>query len=125
MNWLTRSFGFFGALFGLIAMVLGALTAHKFAPSLDAEALNRLILGLALALAHALLLLQIAGFSRQGSSGLLNVAGVAVLLGTLLFCGTLIARALLGWPPTLAPLGGTLLMIGWLSLACWFFGARR
>ena len=37
-----------------------------------------------------------------------------LLLGVLLFCGSLIAAALLGLTPALAPLGGGLVISGWL-----------
>ena len=46
----------------------------------------------------------------------LAAAGL-LLLGMLLFSGSLVAAALLGWPTALAPFGGTLMMLGWLLLA--------
>jgi uncharacterized membrane protein YgdD (TMEM256/DUF423 family) len=38
-------------------------------------------------------------------------------LGLLLFCGSLIGAALLGWPTRLAPFGGSSLILAWLLLA--------
>ena len=43
------------------------------------------------------------------------MAGVA---GMLLFSGSLAGAALVGWPTALAPLGGSLMILGWLLLAC-------
>lgn len=45
------------------------------------------------------------------------LALAGLLLGTLLFAGSLAGGALLGWPTRLAPLGGTVLMASWLLLA--------
>ena len=45
------------------------------------------------------------------------VATGLLLAGMLLFSGSLVAAALLGWPTALAPFGGTLMMLGWLLLA--------
>lgn len=40
-----------------------------------------------------------------------------LLLGTLLFSGSLVGNVLAQWPTTLAPIGGTTLMGGWVLLA--------
>lgn len=45
-----------------------------------------------------------------------------LLLGTLLFAGSLVGGALLHWPTSLAPIGGSGLMLGWVVLA---IGALR
>jgi uncharacterized membrane protein YgdD (TMEM256/DUF423 family) len=34
----------------------------------------------------------------------------------LLFCGSLIGAALFGWPTRLAPIGGSTLILAWLTL---------
>jgi uncharacterized membrane protein YgdD (TMEM256/DUF423 family) len=41
------------------------------------------------------------------------------LIGTLLFCGTLYLKALMGWEAVvrLAPIGGVSFMLGWLLIA--------
>ncbi|MEN1925537.1 DUF423 domain-containing protein [Luteimonas sp. MJ293] len=45
--------------------------------------------------------------------------GALLLLfaGMLLFSGSLAGAALLGWPTAAAPLGGSLMILGWLTLA--------
>jgi uncharacterized membrane protein YgdD (TMEM256/DUF423 family) len=40
-----------------------------------------------------------------------------LLLGVLLFSGSLVGGALWQWPTRLAPVGGTTLMAGWVLLA--------
>lgn len=48
----------------------------------------------------------------------LRLAAAGLLLaGMLLFSGSLAAAALLGWPTSLAPFGGGLMMLGWVLLA--------
>jgi uncharacterized membrane protein YgdD (TMEM256/DUF423 family) len=40
-----------------------------------------------------------------------------LLLGLLLFSGSVATNILLQWPTTLAPLGGMLLVAGWIAYA--------
>ncbi|MGY0561374.1 DUF423 domain-containing protein [Luteimonas sp. A277] len=48
----------------------------------------------------------------------LRMAALLLLFaGTLLFSGSLAGAALLGWPTAAAPLGGSLMILGWLTLA--------
>lgn len=54
-------------------------------------------------------------------TGGLGRAALAVLLGgTLLFSGSVVAGALLGWTTAAAPFGGSLMILGWLLLAAGF-----
>ncbi|MDR1074940.1 MAG: DUF423 domain-containing protein [Xanthomonadaceae bacterium] len=60
---------------------------------------------------HGLALAALAPFSvRQPARWAL----VAILIGTLLFAGSLIGGALAGLPTRLAPVGGITMMAGWL-----------
>jgi uncharacterized membrane protein YgdD (TMEM256/DUF423 family) len=64
---------------------------------------------------HAPALLAVAWLAARGR--LVNLAGMAFAAGLLLFCGAVYAQA--GWSlrlPHVAPLGGLLLMAGWLLL---------
>ena len=45
------------------------------------------------------------------------LAMALLLVGMLLFSGSLAGAALLAWPTALAPFGGSLMMLGWLLLA--------
>ena len=47
--------------------------------------------------------------------GLAALAGL--LLGTALFSGSVVGARLLGWPSSLAPAGGMLMMASWLAWA--------
>src|SRR5690606_20181477 len=67
--------------------------------------------------AHGLALLLLAPRDRSFRPWLLAA-------GLLLFAGSLLGKALAGWPSTLAPAGGVLLMAGWLILAVSAFRQR-
>jgi uncharacterized membrane protein YgdD (TMEM256/DUF423 family) len=65
---------------------------------------------------HALALLATGLWSGRGGR-LADAAGAAFTAGALLFCGAVYALALAGVSlGVLAPVGGTLLMIGWALL---------
>ena len=65
---------------------------------------------------HALALLGCALWLPRGG-GFTLLAGMAFIIGLLLFCGTVYAHALgLARIAVLAPVGGTLLMAGWALL---------
>ena len=105
-----------GALAGLSAVAMAALVAHGL------EAIGPARLQMARDAVqmqgwHALALVATGLWARRGGP-LANWAGAAFLAGTVLFCGAVYALALGGWPVAiLAPVGGTLLMLGWLLLA--------
>lgn len=54
-----------------------------------------------------------------GSNRILRIGSLVLLVGLLLFCGDLLARDFLGSRlfPLSAPIGGTLLIAGWLAIA--------
>lgn len=112
--------GAIAAIMGLLFVLASAVGAHALT-DLPAQQLGWFdsatrILGFH---ALALLLLALQRRSRLASPLLLNWVGVALILGVLLFCGSLYSIAL-GAPrllAQLAPIGGVLLMLGWLTWA--------
>ena len=112
-----------GALAGLTAVGMAAVAAH----GLDAIGPARLQMvrsGVQMQGWHALALLACGLWAPHGGK-LADWAGAAFLLGLLLFCGAVYALALaqirVG---AIAPLGGTLLMLGWALLAASALRAR-
>jgi uncharacterized membrane protein YgdD (TMEM256/DUF423 family) len=91
-----------------LAVALGAYAAHAAAPA-AAERLERASLSLLL---HGIAVLVFVLGRRPGAGNRL-IWGL-LLLGSTLFSGSLVALALAALPPTLAPLGGILMMLGWL-----------
>ena len=71
---------------------------------------------------HALALLAV-GLLPGSSRAARNVAGWAFLLGTMLFSGSLYLLVLSGitWLGAITPIGGVLLIVGWVTL---LFGVR-
>jgi len=102
---------FAGGLLAALSVGLSAYASHGVA---DAHAQSNLQTAALFAFGHGIAMAALgAGTSRRlGRLGL----GL-LLLGTLLFSGSLAAGALLGWPTRLAPAGGMSLMLGWLLWA--------
>lgn len=75
-------------------------------------------------LAHALALLAI---GLVGGNKVLRLGGLGLLAGLVLFCGDLLARDFLSGRllPFAAPIGGTLLILGWLIVAASAFARPR
>ena len=61
--------------------------------------------------------MALAALARRGAHWLGAVSLLALLAGVLLFSGSLVGAAFAQWPTTLAPLGGMLLIAGWLLFA--------
>jgi len=119
---LARAFGIAGALIGALALALSAWAAHGAA--LDASSGRRVAIALGVLFVHALALLVLAALAHMRRGLLLALTGFGFFAGTALFAGSLLATALLGWRPLLAPAGGIALIVSWLLLATWFAGAR-
>ncbi len=116
-----------GATNGFVAVAMGAFAAHGLKDSLPGQALDWVRTGADYQMWHALALIGVAAFQRDGTSGALTIAGSAFLIGTILFSGSLYALALTGWHGFVwvTPLGGVGFLIGWLTLAWHGIGRRR
>lgn len=102
---------FAGALFAAFGVALGAYAAHGVA---DAHAQSNLQTASLYAFGHGIALAALAA----GTSRSLGRAGLYLLLmGTLLFSGSLALAALAQISTRLAPVGGIGLMLGWLLWA--------
>lgn len=106
-----------GAINGLIAVAAGAYGRHGFGDDFPRE---MFAIGAQYQMWHALALLAVALLAGRPNmrQGLLLVAGGAFTLGIALFSGSLYWLAAHGAPPVAgsAPLGGVLLMLGWVAL---------
>jgi uncharacterized membrane protein YgdD (TMEM256/DUF423 family) len=95
-----------GAWLCAIAVALSAYAAH----AADGVAQSRLQTAALFAFGHGLALLALA--PHVPSRGM-RIGLCALLAGVLLFSGSLVAEALLGLRPRLAPFGGMLLVVAW------------
>lgn len=106
-SWLAGA----GGLLAAAAIGLSAYASHGVAEPLAQSHLQTAAL---YAFGHGVAL---AALARRGERMLGRAALGLLLLGTLLFSGSLAGNALAQWPTRLAPVGGTTLMLGWLLYA--------
>lgn len=117
-----------GALLLALGVILGAFGAHGLKTRLGPELLAVWQTGVLYHLIHGLGVLVLGALvaARPDLSGL-RPAAVLLALGVLLFSGSLYTLALGGprWLGPITPLGGTLFIAGWLTLAwsAWRAGA--
>lgn len=113
MGWLGA-----GALGCALAVVLGAFGAHALRDRLDARALELWATAAQYLMYGSLGLLAIGLATRAGVAGAPR-AGWALAAGTLVFSGTVAGLALGGprWLGAVTPVGGTLMIAGFLLLA--------
>jgi len=118
---------FTAAILGGLAVAAGALGAHAlkqhFAAATDAATAEQRLANWETAaryqMYHALALFVVGLLAAQRPSHMLNAAGAAMTLGTIIFSGCLYALVLTGlrWLGAVVPIGGGLLIFGWLLLA--------
>ena len=116
---MTRNWTFLGAILGALAVATGAFGAHGLKDRLSAEALAWWQTGAQYQLAHALALVVVGLVAQRRASKAIEVSGAAFALGIVLFSGSLYALALSGMRAlgAVTPVGGLLLLAGWVALA--------
>lgn len=117
------------AVSGAVSVMAGAFAAHGLDPVAEAKAIGWLHMGSTYEAVHALAILAVAALAQQGRlrPSLALAAQILFLGGSLCFCGALYALALQGphWLGMVAPLGGSALILGWLTLALAALTGRR
>lgn len=112
----------------LVAGLLGASGVLLAAAASHGSDARLLASASAIALAHAPVLLLLAFHAAHAAqAGALKIAGSAFVFGSVLFCGDLVIRAYFGNGlfAYAAPLGGLLLVAGWLTIAVAAILVRR
>lgn len=109
------------AILGFLAVALGAFGAHALDSALTVQGHEWWDTATLYALPHAVAALAIA---LSGRGGLIRAGAWALLLGTVIFAGTLYALALGAprWTGAITPVGGLSFLAGW-ALCAW--GAAR
>lgn len=110
MKPLARGLGAFGAVACAAAVGLGAYASHGLA---EADA-RRAGLAALFLFGHGLALLALA---TPAASPLRLAALSALALGLMFFAGSLLAAVFAAASTALAPAGGVLMMLAWLTLA--------
>ncbi len=109
----------FGAIFGMLAVVLGAFGAHALKKRLNTDQLKSFETGVKYQMYHAILLLVI-GFNLNNPSTFLTIC---FIIGIFLFSFSIYGLVLsdsfgkkLRFLGPITPLGGLFLIIGWAIL---------
>jgi uncharacterized membrane protein YgdD (TMEM256/DUF423 family) len=112
-------------LHGAVAVGFGAWAAHGAAAALPAQAVEWVRTASAYQLWHAAALVGVAALSAVRPGRLVLLAAASLGFGTLAFSCSLYAVALGGpvWLVHVTPMGGVLLILGWLLLLV--AGVRR
>lgn len=121
---MVRFFLIIAALSGFFAVIVGAFAAHGLKKMLAPEMIEVVKTGVQYQMYHALALLLVGlWLSHKPDISGLKAGGLAFILGTLLFSGSLYALALGAprWLGPVTPLGGLCFLLGWLFLlsAAW------
>lgn len=115
-----RPYAALGALNALLAVAFGAFGAHVLEARVEPDRLDTFATGVQYHMYHALGLLII-GFlaERMGASRRLQWAGRLLMIGIILFSGSLYALVLSGVTVlgAITPLGGVSFLAGWLLVA--------
>lgn len=112
------------ALFGVLAIAIGAMGAHFLAKSLTAEQLTHIETGARYQMYHAIVLLILGVLAGKMKKGLAKAASFFFGIGVLFFSFSLYAITFfevmqITLPKLfflITPLGGILLMLGWLTI---------
>ncbi|AMA09646.1 MULTISPECIES: DUF423 domain-containing protein [Cyanophyceae] len=118
---MTRFFLVIAPILAGLAVAAGAFASHGLKGTLDANALDIWETAAKYQMYQAIALLLVGLFSVQGSfpQSWLNGAGIAFIVGIVLFSGSLYALSLSGVKilGAITPLGGAAFIVGWICLA--------
>ncbi len=111
------------ALLGALAVCLGAFAAHGLRDQLTSRMLEVFQTGVTYQFYHVLALFGVGLLLQRQDRRLLRVSAVLFLTGMLLFCGSLYLLVATGvhYLGMITPVGGVLMIAGWLTLAGAFF----
>ncbi|MCH4822028.1 DUF423 domain-containing protein [Gramella lutea] len=128
---MNRRFLITGAIFGILAVILGAFAAHGLKENLSPESLSSFETGVRFQMYHAFLMLILGGLDFPGRIRT-NWLFYLLLLGVILFSGSiyfLATKELSGIDfssiALVTPLGGSLLIISWTILLLNFIKLKK
>jgi uncharacterized membrane protein YgdD (TMEM256/DUF423 family) len=114
-----RVFFALGAVLAAVGVAAGAFGAHALRGRLTPDLINVFETGVRYQLIHALGLLAVAWATTRWPGHAVNAAGWLLLVGTVVFSGSLYALSLSGIRAlgAITPLGGVAFIVGWMALA--------
>ena len=121
---MQRTFLSFAAISGFLSVCLGAFAAHGLKNLIPPDSLAIWQTGVQYQMYHALTLFGVSLLYPTSASKALKLAGLAFILGSFLFSGSLYALAIGAPKPfgMITPIGGLSFSVGWAAL---FAGALR
>lgn len=116
-----------GSVYGALAVTLGAFGAHGLKNKVDETLLNTWHTASEYHFYHALAIILIGILVKQFGEGLILTAGWVMVAGVTIFSGSLYILVLsnIRWLGAITPIGGILLIVGWLLLAYALFKGVR
>ena len=109
----------FGATFALLSIILGALNSHSFKKILHETESESIDLSLRYMMFHGLALLILSVLSVEG----IKLISFFLIIGTLLFSFSILLLSFqsqidfnLSWLGPITPIGGCLLIFGWILI---------
>lgn len=119
----------FGAVYGMLSVILGAFGAHALKKILTAARLESFETGVRYQMYAALFLLLV-GFMLKFETGTERWISILMIAGTLLFSGSIYLLAMqdqlgnMKFLGPVTPLGGLLMIISW-ALLIYYFSVKR
>ena len=115
-----------GCLFAFLGVAAGAFGTHALRERISTEMLDIWEIGVRYQIYHSLSLLLIGFLGEKTGLPAAWWAGVALMVGILLFSGSLYLLAWTGlrWLGAVTPLGGVAFLVGWLLLAWVVWSAK-
>ena len=123
---MTKIVFLFAAAAGGLAVVLGAFGAHGLRGKVEDRLIETFQTAVEYQMFHALALLLIALFMQLwGRSLSLDIAACALMLGVVLFSGSLYGLVLteMKWLGPVTPVGGLCFIVGWIAL--FYYGTQK
>jgi uncharacterized membrane protein YgdD (TMEM256/DUF423 family) len=114
-----------GALVMALAVALGAYSTHGARNAVHPDAAHLLQTAVLYQMVHGIGILLAGVLARDGATAWLRAAGLLLLAGIALFCGSLWWLAFTGRSLGVAPLGGLCFIAGWIALAIHALVPRR
>jgi len=116
---MSKTFLIIGSIGGFLSVALGAFAAHGLKSHLNPELLNTFHTAVTYQFFHSLLLIMIGILLMlKPNAKYFDYAGIAIIIGTLLFSGSLYLLVITGIKTLgiITPIGGTFFLIGWLLM---------
>ena len=107
-----------GAIFAGLSVLIGAFGAHGLKGKISTEDLVIFEVGVRYQMYHAIALILLGLISASMSGKILTLPGIFFCSGIIIFSGSLYLMVLtnIRWLGAITPIGGALLIFGWLSL---------